>query len=111
MTAFVTDKSACCGVTVALAVLLVGLGSAWSAARIVAVLVLAPTVVTVAVIASVTEAPLLSAPTVQIPEALRLPLRQVKARHLEVLGPHQLKPILDVRFDTAGRVDVVRQVL
>ena len=69
LTVLVIARSACCGVSVALAVLLPGLGSNWSAAVMVAVLVCAAGPATVAVRVSVACAPLASAPTVQRPVA------------------------------------------
>src|SRR4051812_27135863 len=69
LTVFVTARSARCGVSVALAVLLLELGSNWSAAATVAVLVRASRLVTVAVIVKVCGLAGLTAPTSHVPAA------------------------------------------
>ena len=67
LTVLVTARSACCGVSVALAVLLAVFGSNWSASPTVAVLVCATGLTTVAVIVRVCGVPGLTVPTVQTP--------------------------------------------
>ncbi len=68
-TVLASARSACCGVRVAVAVLLEVLGSNWSAWLIVAVFVRALGLVTVARIASVTGDPTPTVPTLQRPLA------------------------------------------
>ncbi|MBO9678450.1 MAG: hypothetical protein J7556_09440 [Acidovorax sp.] len=70
LTDLASAKSACCGVTVALAVLLAGLGSDWSEARTAAVLTCRFALATVAWICNVGDAPVVTVPTVQIPVPL-----------------------------------------
>jgi hypothetical protein len=65
-----TDRSACCGVSVALAVLLAVFGSNWSAWLMVPVLVCVAGLTTVAVMLSVCGAPELTVPTVHSPVLL-----------------------------------------
>src|SRR5260370_39120664 len=67
LTALLRVRSACCGVSVALAVLLPVFGSNWSAWLMVAVLVWAFGLFTRAVRVSVGRPPLATAPTVQRP--------------------------------------------
>ena len=67
-TVFDSERSACCGVTVALAELLPGFPSVWSLCEIVAVFVLAEGETTVAWICSVWEVAFATVPTVQSPE-------------------------------------------
>ena len=69
LTVLVNARSACCGVSVTLAVLLPGLGSNWSAWLIVAVLVCGSGLTTVAWISSVWGVPTLTVPTVHTPVA------------------------------------------
>src|SRR5262249_8021616 len=70
LTVLVTCRSACCGVSMALAVLLPVIGSNWSAAVAVAVFVWAAGLVTRAWICKVWGAVGVTVPTVQIPGAL-----------------------------------------
>src|SRR5687767_12215561 len=69
LTVFATDRSACCGVSVALAVLLAEFGSNWSAKSIVAVLVWARALFTVARILRVAGLPGLTTLTDHSPAA------------------------------------------
>ena len=70
LTVLVSARSACWGVSVALAVLLPVFGSNWSASLMVAVLVCAAGLTTVAVMVSVCGAPGPTVPTVQTPVTL-----------------------------------------
>ena len=70
LTVFDTARSACCGVSVALAVLLAVFGSNWSAWLMVAVLVNATGLTTLAPIVSTDWAPSASVPTVHTPVLL-----------------------------------------
>jgi hypothetical protein len=63
LTAFVTARSACSGVSVAKAVLLAGFGSNWSACEINAAFVCALAEATVAWIVSVCGVPVVTVPT------------------------------------------------
>ena len=67
LTDFVRRRSACWGVSVALAVLLAVLGSSWSLSLIVAVLVCAAGLTTVAVRVRVAVPPPATAPTTHTP--------------------------------------------
>ena len=69
LTVLLTRRSACWGVSVALAVLLPWSGSNWSAALIVAVLVWASGLATVAVMVRVWGAAVVTVPTAQMPVA------------------------------------------
>ena len=69
LTNLTSARSACWGVSVALAVLLPVFGSNWSASLTVAVLVCAAGLTTVAVMLSVCGTPGLTVPTVQTPVA------------------------------------------
>jgi hypothetical protein len=69
LTVLVKARSACCGVTVALAVLLPAFGSNWSAWLMVAVLVWAVGLFTTAVTIRVCAAERPTVPTVQTPPA------------------------------------------
>src|SRR5262245_54020042 len=69
-TVFISCRSACCGVSVALAVLLPVLGSGWSLWLIVAVLVAVAALATVAVRVRVCGVPGLTVPAVQTPVVL-----------------------------------------
>lgn len=66
----VSARSACCGVAVALAPLLAGLGSDWSECETVAVLVWALGLTTVAWICNVCGVDVVTVPTVQTPVPL-----------------------------------------
>ena len=70
LTVLVDARSACCGVSVALAVLLPVFGSNWSAWVMVPVLVCEVALTTVAVISSVGAPPELTAPTSHSPVLL-----------------------------------------
>ena len=70
LTVLVRARSACCGSTSAVSVLLPVLGSNWSASVMVAVLVPKPALATVAVIASVAGVAAVTVPTVQTPVTL-----------------------------------------
>ena len=67
LTVLVTARSACCGVSVALPVLLAVFGSNWSASETVAVLVRASGLTTVGRMVRVAAAPLASVPTFHRP--------------------------------------------
>ena len=69
LTVLVSARSACCGVTVADAVLLPGLGSNWSECVIVAVFVCGEGESTVASMTSVWGVPTTTVPTVHSPVA------------------------------------------
>ena len=69
LTVLLTCRSACCGVSVALDVSLPVCGSNWSAAEMVAVLVCAAGLATVAVMVRVWLAEAATVPTVQTPVA------------------------------------------
>src|SRR5690242_237718 len=70
LTLLATARSACCGVAVALAVLLAGFGSNWSAVLIMTVLVWAAGLSTRASIRKVCGVPGVTVPTAQVPLAL-----------------------------------------
>src|SRR3954451_2674696 len=87
LTALVTCRSACCGVSVALALLLPVLGSNWSAALTRAVLVRAVVLSTNARSCSVALLPLASVPTLQRPVvALYVPWLGVLVRSVSPAG-------------------------
>lgn len=65
-----TRSACCCGVAVALALLLAGTGSYWSECETVAVLVFAPRLAMVAWTCNVGGAPVVTVPMVQIPVPL-----------------------------------------
>src|SRR5262245_54380893 len=67
LTVLVTDRSACCGASLTVAVLLLGSGSNWSARPTVAVLLLGFGLVTVAAISKVCGVPGLTVPATHRP--------------------------------------------
>src|SRR3954468_23141573 len=84
-------RSACWGVSVALAVLLPGFGSNWSAALMVAVLVRAPALSTRAWICRVCGVAVVTVPTTQVPVLLvYVPWLGVAARKVRPAGSRSL---------------------